>query len=65
MHKLIKNEIAEHFLLTLWPTHKMELAIENAFELSPLNNDYNTDFVNIFYQHILSFQNSKPKMETL
>ena len=47
MHELIKNEIVEHYLLTLCPTHKIEWAIENAFELSALNNDYNTDNVNI------------------
>ena len=49
MHKLIKNEIGEHYLLMLCPAHKIELAIENAFELSALNNDCNTDYVNIFY----------------
>ena len=49
MHELIKNEIVEHYLLTLCPTHKIEWAIENAFELSALNNNYNTDNVNIFY----------------
>ena len=52
MHELIKNEIGEHYLLTLCPPHKIELAIENAVELSPLNNDYNTMstyFINIFY----------------
>ena len=49
MHELIKNEIGEHYLLTLCPAHKIELAIENAFELSALNNDCNTDYVNIFY----------------
>ena len=49
MHKLIKNDISEHCLLTLCPTHKIEITIENAFELSTLNNDCNTDYVNIFY----------------
>ena len=49
MHELIKNEIGEHYLLTLCPAHKIELAIENAFELSALNSDCNTDYVNIFY----------------
>ena len=49
MHKLIKNEIGKHYLLTLCPTHKTELAKENAFELSTLNNNCNTDYVNIFY----------------
>ena len=52
IHELIKNEIGEHYLLTLCPPHKIELAIENAVELSPLNNNYNTMstyFINIFY----------------
>ena len=49
MHKLIKNEIGKDYLLTLCPTHTTELAIENAFELSALNNDFNTDYVKIFY----------------
>ena len=49
MHELIINEIGEHYLLTLCPAHKIELATENAFELSALNNDCNTDYVNIFY----------------
>ena len=49
MDELIKNEIGEHYLLTLCPAHKIELAIENAFELSALNNNCNTDYVNIFY----------------
>ena len=45
IHELIKNEIGEHYLLTLCPAHKIELAIENVFELSALN----TDYVNVFY----------------
>ena len=49
MYELLKNEIGEHYLLTFCPTHKIELAIENAFDLSALNNDCNTDYVNIFY----------------
>ena len=49
MHKLIKNEIGKHYLLTLCPADKIELATENAFESSALNNDYNTDYINIFY----------------
>lgn len=49
MHKLIKNELGEHYLLTLCPAHKIELAIKDAFELSNLNNDCNADYVNIFY----------------
>ena len=49
MHRLIKNELGEHYLLTLCPAHKIELAIKDVFELSNLNNDCNTDYVNIFY----------------
>ena len=43
MHNLIKIELDEHYLLTLCPAHKMELAIQDAFESSDLNNECNTD----------------------
>ena len=49
MHELIINEIGEHYLLTLCPAHKIELATENTFDLSALNNDCNNGYVNIFY----------------
>ena len=49
MHKLIKTELGEHYLLTLCPADKTELAIQDTFESSDLNNECNTDFVNIFY----------------
>ena len=35
--------------MSLYPAHKIELAIQNAFESSDLNNECNTDYVNIFY----------------
>ena len=49
MYNLIKTELGEHYLLTLSPAHKIELAIQDAFESSDLNNKCNTDYVNIFY----------------
>ena len=48
MHKLIKTELGEHYLLTLRPAHKIRLALQDAFESSDLNNDCNMDYVNIF-----------------
>ena len=45
MPKLIKTELGEHYLLT----DKIELAIQDTFESSDLNNESNTDYVNIFY----------------
>ena len=49
MHKLIKTELGEHYLLTLCPAYKIGLAIQDAFELSDLKNHFNMGYVNIFY----------------
>ena len=49
MYKLIKRELGDHYLLTLCPAHKIELAIKDAFEESGLNNDCNNDYTNIYY----------------
>ena len=49
MYNIIKTELGEHQLLTLCPVYKIELAIHHAFESSDLNNECNTDYVNIFY----------------
>ena len=59
MCNLIETELGEHYLLTLCPAHKIELAIQDAFESSDLNNESNTDYFNTFY---LS-KKSKLKME--
>ena len=49
MHKLIQTELGEHYLLTLCPAHKIELAIKDAFEQLDLNNNCNKDYVNVYY----------------
>ena len=49
IHNLIETELGENYLLTLCPAYKIELAIQDAFESSNLNNKFNTDYVNIFY----------------
>ena len=48
MHQLIQTEIGEHYLLTFCPAHKIELAINNAFEQSDLNNNCKKDYVNVY-----------------
>ena len=42
MHPLIKNKLGKHCLLTLCPSHKILLAMKDAFELSNLSNNCNT-----------------------
>ena len=49
MHKLIKTEVGEHYLLILCPAYKTGLAIQDAFELTDLNNHCNMGYVNVFY----------------
>ena len=49
MHQLIQTELGEHYLLTLWPTHKIELAVKDVFEQLDFNNNCNKDYVNIYY----------------
>ena len=48
MHQLIQTELRGHYLLTLCPAHKIELAIKDAFEQSDLNNNCNKDYVNVY-----------------
>ena len=49
MYWLVKEEVGEHFMLTLCPAHKIELAISNSFKESTLNNMCSQNYVNIFY----------------
>ena len=49
MHQLIQTELGEHYLLTLCPAHKTELAIKDAFENLDLNNNCNKDYVNVYH----------------
>ena len=46
---LIKAKLGDHYMLPLCPTHKIELAIRDAFEQSELNNSCNDDYINIYY----------------
>ena len=49
MHQLIQTELEEHYLLTLCPAHKIELANKDAFKQSDLNNNCIKDYVNVYY----------------
>ena len=37
MYRLVKEEASKHYMLTLCPAHKIELAISDAFKESALN----------------------------
>ena len=41
LYNLIKSCLVEHYLLTLCPAHKIELAIQDTFESSDINNECN------------------------
>ena len=43
------TELGEHYLLTLCPTDKIELAIKNPFEQSHFNINCNKDYGNVYY----------------
>jgi hypothetical protein len=49
MHRLVKNEIGEHYLLILCPNHKVELAVHNGFNASAMNNKCEKDLSDIYY----------------
>ena len=49
MYCLVKEEVGEHYMLTLCPAHKIELAISDAFKESVLNNTWSQNNVIIFY----------------
>ncbi len=49
MHRLVKEEIGDHYLLILCPNHKVELAIHDAFNESMMNNDCKKDLSDIYY----------------
>ena len=49
MLQLIQTKLGEHYLLTLCPAHKIELAIKDTFEQSDLNNNCNKDYINVYY----------------
>ena len=49
MHQFIQTELGEHYLLTIYPAHKIELAIKDFFEQSDFNNNCNKDYANVYY----------------
>lgn len=49
MHRLVKADIGEHYLLVLCPCHKIELAMNDAFKNSTLNSRCEEDSKNIYY----------------
>ena len=49
MHRLVKEEIGEHYLLILCPNHKVELAIHDAFNESAMNKKSEKDLSDIYY----------------
>ena len=38
LHRLVQEELGAHYTLVLYPSHKVELAIGDAFKLSELNS---------------------------
>ena len=38
MYHLVKEEVSEHYMLTLCPAHEIEPAISDALKESALNN---------------------------
>ena len=49
LYKLLKPEMGEHYLLTLCPGHKVELALSDAFKISKLNACTGKDYRDIYY----------------
>ena len=49
LHRLVKEEMGEHYLLGLCPSHKVELALTDAFKESTLNDKCDEDLRNTYY----------------
>ena len=49
MHRVVKEQIGNHYMLVLCPNHKIDLAIHDAFDLSSLNALSETNLTNVFY----------------
>ena len=49
LYNQIKDEIGEHYLLILCPSHKFELALHNAFKIFELNSDCEEEYRDIYY----------------
>ena len=60
MHGLVKDELGNHHQLILFPAHKLELAMHDAFKTVPLNTKCENDSVNIYY--FFKRANLKPRL---
>ena len=49
LHRLVKEEMGEHYLLVLCPSHKVELALKDSFKESTLNDRCEEDLRNTYY----------------
>ena len=49
LNKLLKIEMGEHYLLTLCPGHKVELALKDSFKDSVMNIHTEKDYKDIYY----------------
>ena len=49
LHHLVKEEMGEHYLLVLCPSHKVELALKDAFKESTLNDRCDEDLRITYY----------------
>ncbi len=49
IYNLLAEEFGDHYLLLLCPSHKFELAINDAFGSSLLNNKTEKDYTEIYY----------------
>ena len=49
MHRLVKEDIGEHYMLILCPNHKIELGIHDAFNISSLNTYSEKNLIDVYY----------------
>ena len=49
MHRVVKEQIGDCYMLVLCPNHKIELAIHGAFDLSNLNALSESNLTNVYY----------------
>ena len=49
IYRLVKQEMGEHYLLVLCPSHMLELALGDAFKDCNLNNLCEKDYRDIYY----------------
>ena len=49
MHRVVKEQVGDHYNLVLCPNHKIELAIHDAFHLSNLNPLSETNLANVYH----------------